>query len=64
MATPHISGLIAYLLARDGNVSPAALQAKIKRLAQKNALGDIRKCHPVFTLFVQKLRLFHSFGHR
>ena len=61
MATPHISGLIAYLLARDGNVSPAALQAKIKRLAKKNALGDIRKCHP---LFVQKLRLFHSFGHR
>ena len=47
MATPHISGLIAYLLARDGNVSPADLQAKIQGLAKKDALGDIRKCHPL-----------------
>lgn len=51
MATPHISGLLAYLLARDGNVSPAALQAKVKLLAMKNVLGDIRKCHPASYLF-------------
>ncbi len=45
MATPHIAGLIAYLLARDGN--PADL-AKIQ--AKKDALGDIREYHPSYPL--------------
>ncbi len=54
MATPHISGLIAYLLASDGNVSPADLQAKIQGLAQKDALEDVRKCHPSYLPYLFK----------
>ncbi|KAF8992119.1 serine protease [Cyathus striatus] len=41
MATPHIAGLIAYLISKDGNVTPAAMSTKIQSLAVKNALTSI-----------------------
>ncbi|KAF8646921.1 hypothetical protein AX16_007013 [Volvariella volvacea WC 439] len=41
MATPHVSGLAAYFIAKDGNLSPAALSDKIQNLSVKNALTGV-----------------------
>ncbi|KAF1808170.1 subtilisin-like protein [Eremomyces bilateralis CBS 781.70] len=41
MATPHIAGLGAYLLKKDGKVSPAELCARIKELAIKDAISGV-----------------------
>ncbi|GLB45549.1 putative peptidase S8 family protein [Lyophyllum shimeji] len=41
MATPHISGLIAYLIGLNGNVSPATMSSNIKSLALKGVLYNI-----------------------
>ncbi|KAK4499078.1 hypothetical protein PRZ48_009590 [Zasmidium cellare] len=38
MATPHIAGLAAYLLALEGTRSPAALCSRIQSLATKNTI--------------------------
>ncbi|PPR05984.1 hypothetical protein CVT24_004621 [Panaeolus cyanescens] len=42
MATPHIAGLIAYLICLQGNVSPSAMETKIKNLSLKGVLSGIR----------------------
>ncbi|KAF8662086.1 hypothetical protein AX16_001196 [Volvariella volvacea WC 439] len=41
MATPHVAGLAAYLISKEGNVSPATLEARIKSLAVKGAISGI-----------------------
>ncbi|PFH47214.1 hypothetical protein AMATHDRAFT_50473 [Amanita thiersii Skay4041] len=41
MATPHVSGLVAYLIGLQGNVSPAAMTTKIQSLAVKGVLTGI-----------------------
>jgi len=41
MATPHVAGLAAYLLAFEGKVSPAALGARIVALSQKNKISNL-----------------------
>ncbi|KAF9052001.1 peptidase S8/S53 domain-containing protein [Panaeolus papilionaceus] len=41
MASPHIAGLVAYLIGKDGNVSPAAMEAKIKSLSTRSALTSV-----------------------
>ncbi|PPQ72490.1 hypothetical protein CVT24_003253 [Panaeolus cyanescens] len=41
MAAPHVAGLVAYLIAKDGNVTPAAMQTKVKNLSIKSALTSI-----------------------
>ncbi|KAF9045110.1 serine protease [Panaeolus papilionaceus] len=41
MAAPHIAGLVAYLIGKDGNVSPAAMETKIKSLSTKSVLTSI-----------------------
>ncbi|KAL0951221.1 hypothetical protein HGRIS_007942 [Hohenbuehelia grisea] len=41
MATPHISGLAAYLISLNGNQSPAALSTTIKSLSLKGVLTGI-----------------------
>jgi len=41
MAAPHIAGLIAYLIGKEGNVSPAAMEAKLKSYSVKGALSSI-----------------------
>ncbi|EAU82213.1 serine protease [Coprinopsis cinerea okayama7 len=41
MATPHVAGVVAYLIGRDGNISPAAMATKIKNLAVKNVLSGV-----------------------
>ncbi|EAU91794.1 serine protease [Coprinopsis cinerea okayama7 len=41
MATPHVAGLVAYLISKDGNISPAAMEAKIKDLSVKGAVTGL-----------------------
>ncbi|KAJ8457203.1 hypothetical protein ONZ45_g863 [Pleurotus djamor] len=41
MATPHVAGLVAYLIGLQGNVSPAAMSDKIKSLSLKGVLSGI-----------------------
>jgi len=41
MATPHIAGLIAYLAAKDGNISPAAMTTKLQSLSVKGVISGI-----------------------
>ena len=43
MATPHIAGLIAYLICLQGNISPAAMSTKLKTLSLKGVLSGIRE---------------------
>jgi len=42
MATPHVVGLAAYLLALEGKKSPAALTTRIQALATKNKITSIK----------------------
>ncbi|KAF9523111.1 serine protease [Crepidotus variabilis] len=41
MATPHIAGLIAYVIGRDGNTTPAAISTKLKSLSLKGVISGI-----------------------
>ncbi|KAI0361573.1 serine protease [Trametes cingulata] len=41
MATPHVAGLIATIISRDGNSSPASISSKIQSLSTKGALSGI-----------------------
>ncbi|KAG8705703.1 subtilisin-like serine protease [Ceratobasidium sp. 395] len=41
MATPHVSGLIAYLLAVEGKRTPAAMRTRIKQLAPDGVLSGV-----------------------
>ncbi|KAJ3483614.1 hypothetical protein NLI96_g6193 [Meripilus lineatus] len=41
MATPHVAGLIAYLISHSGNTTPAAMSTKLKSLAVKGVLTSI-----------------------
>ena len=45
-ATPHVAGIIATLISRDGNLSPAAMSAKLATIAIKGAITDLRKPRP------------------
>jgi subtilisin family serine protease len=41
MATPHVAGLAAYILALEGKISPAALSSRLQTLATKNAITGL-----------------------
>ncbi|KAJ3488940.1 hypothetical protein NLI96_g2489 [Meripilus lineatus] len=41
MATPHVAGLIAYLISHNGNASPATISNTLKSLAVKGVLTGI-----------------------
>ncbi|KDR86145.1 hypothetical protein GALMADRAFT_261704 [Galerina marginata CBS 339.88] len=41
MATPHIAGLIAYLIGLQGNITPASMSTKLKSLSVKSVLTGI-----------------------
>ncbi|KAI0335230.1 serine protease [Cubamyces sp. BRFM 1775] len=43
MSTPHISGLVATIISRDGNDTPAAISAKLQQLATKGVLSGLRE---------------------
>ncbi|KAG5640674.1 hypothetical protein DXG03_007590 [Asterophora parasitica] len=42
IATPHVAGLVAYLISKHGNSPPAAITALIKSLSVKGILAGIR----------------------
>ncbi|RPD56787.1 serine protease [Lentinus tigrinus ALCF2SS1-7] len=46
MAAPHVAGIIATLISRDGNLAPAAMSAKLVALAIKDAITGL----PIGTL--------------
>ncbi|KAH6908860.1 serine protease [Coprinopsis sp. MPI-PUGE-AT-0042] len=41
MATPHVAGLAAVLISKEGNVSPAALSTKLKSYAVNGVLSGV-----------------------
>jgi len=41
MATPHVAGLIAYFIALQGNLTPAAMSTKLKSLSTMGVLSGI-----------------------
>jgi len=41
MASPHIAGLAAYLMAKDGKIAPADMCKKIQTLSTKDAITSI-----------------------
>jgi len=43
MATPHVAGLIAYLITAEGYLPPANMIQKIQAYSAKNALSNIRE---------------------
>ena len=45
MSTPHVAGLVAYLISVNGNVAPDAMQELVKSLSVKDALTGLRKSH-------------------
>ncbi|KAI5356542.1 putative peptidase S8/S53 domain, peptidase S8, subtilisin, His-active [Septoria linicola] len=51
MATPHIAGLAAYLIALEGSKSPAALCQRIQELAQKDVVEDVGSGSPNFLAY-------------
>jgi len=42
MATPHVAGVAAYLIALEGITTPAAVQARIKALATQGKITDAK----------------------
>lgn len=51
MATPHIAGLAAYLLALEGARSPAALCSRIQSLATKNTIANVGSGSPNYLAY-------------
>ncbi|KAG6826465.1 hypothetical protein H0H92_015677, partial [Tricholoma furcatifolium] len=41
MATPHVAGLVAYLMSLQGNTSPKDMRDTVRNLAQQDALGKM-----------------------
>ena len=43
MATPHVAGIVAYLIAKDGNLTPAAMASKLISMSISGAVSGVRK---------------------
>lgn len=56
MATPHVSGLVAYFIGKNGNLKPADMAENIKSLSLKDILTNIRESDIQFQL----LKLSHT----
>jgi oryzin len=41
MATPHVTGLVLYLMAKEGLSSPDAIVAKLKHLADEGLVRNL-----------------------
>ncbi|KAG5638816.1 hypothetical protein H0H81_009789 [Sphagnurus paluster] len=50
MATPHVAGIVALLIGRDGNTSPSEMLTKVKSLSVKGVLKDIRASFNCFEI--------------
>ena len=46
MATPHVSGLVAYLFGLDSSLSPSEVDTTIKSQALSNVLSGVREYYP------------------
>jgi cerevisin len=46
MATPHVSGLVAYMLGLDSSLNPSQVEAALKSQAQKDVLTGVREYPP------------------
>jgi cerevisin len=62
MATPHVAGLIAYLISLNGNVSPATMSTNLKSLSTKNAISGIREPHLAYLILQQELMFYLASG--
>ncbi|KAL1591723.1 hypothetical protein SLS60_011722 [Paraconiothyrium brasiliense] len=51
MASPHVAGLGAYLLALEGKVTPAALSSRIQTLSNKNKITGIPSGTPNYLVY-------------
>ncbi|KAJ4359577.1 uncharacterized protein N0V89_000132 [Didymosphaeria variabile] len=51
MASPHVAGLGAYLLALEGKVTPAALTSRITSLSNKNKITGIPSGTPNYLIY-------------
>lgn len=51
MASPHVAGLGAYLLALEGKKTPAALASRIQSLSNKNAITGIKSGTPNYLVY-------------
>jgi subtilisin family serine protease len=63
MATPHVSGLVAYFIALFGNLSPAATADRIRTYALQGVLSGVRESY-VFSFYTRdyRLTLLHYFS--
>jgi cerevisin len=43
MAAPHVAGAVAYLIAKDGNLTPAEMSGKIANLAISKIFDGVRE---------------------
>ena len=59
-ATPHVSGLTAYLIGRDGNSSPAEMSSTLKSLSVKGVISDIRTYYFFCGLYLTDNTLYTS----
>jgi cerevisin len=62
MACPHVAGALALLISISGNDTPAVWQAKLKSLAVKNALTNIREYRHCITEMVLLASHFEGSG--
>ncbi|KAF2449280.1 subtilisin-like serine protease-like protein PR1A [Karstenula rhodostoma CBS 690.94] len=51
MASPHVAGLGAYLLALEGKKTPAALTTRIQTLSNKNKITSIKSGTPNYLVY-------------
>lgn len=51
MATPHVAGLAAYILAFEGKIAPAALASRLQALALKNKIKGTLNGTPNYLAF-------------
>ncbi|KAK7178499.1 subtilase [Paraphaeosphaeria sporulosa] len=51
MASPHVAGLGAYLLALEGKTTPAALASRIQTLSNKNKITSIKIGTPNYLVY-------------
>jgi len=50
MATPHVAGLVAYLIGHNGNSSPEAMSAALKDLATSDAISGVREYTFIYSI--------------
>ena len=62
MATPHVSGLVAYLLGFDPSLSPAQVETTIKDMALVGVLSGIRKYFTDPPRFGAEFRMLFQLG--